>query len=98
MWDAPRRLAFTVARQPAPMRELSPWGEVHPPHLDGFLRVHRGEFRLRALPGGRTLLEGTTWYENRMWPAGSWRAWSDGLIHAIHRRVLRHVAARAEGA
>ena len=96
VWDRPRRLAFSVAEQPAPMRELSPWGDVHPPHLDGFLRSRRGEFRLKRLPGGRTLLEGTTWYENRMWPARYWQAWSDGLIHTIHRRVLRHVAAQAE--
>ncbi|HEX8206799.1 MAG TPA: SRPBCC family protein [Solirubrobacteraceae bacterium] len=95
-WEPPRRLAFDVSAQPAPMRELSPWGDVHAPHLDGFLRSHRGEFRLTPLPGGRTLLEGTTWYENRMWPQAYWRLWSDDLIHAIHRRVLRHVAAQAE--
>ena len=95
-WDEPRLLAFSVASQPPPMRELSPWGGVHPPHLDGFLRSRRGQFRLRALPGGRTLLEGTTWYENRMWPAAYWRLWSDELIHRIHRRVLEHVAREAE--
>jgi len=95
-WDEPRLLAFSVASQPAPMRELSPWGGIHPPHLDGFLRSRRGQFRLRALPGGRTLLEGTTWYENRMWPAAYWRLWSDELIHQIHRRVLEHVAREAE--
>ena len=95
-WDEPRLLAFSVASQPAPMRELSPWGAIRPPHLDGFLRSRRGEFRLRPLPGGRTLLEGTTWYENRMWPAGYWKLWSDELIHRIHRRVLEHVAREAE--
>ena len=95
-WEEPRLLAFSVASQPAPMRELSPWGSIHPPHLDGFLLSRRGEFRLRALPGGRTLLEGTTWYENRMWPAAYWRLWSDELIHRIHRRVLEHVAREAE--
>jgi hypothetical protein len=91
VWDAPRRLAFTVRSQPAPMKELSPYGDVHPPHLDGFLRSRHGEFRLLRLPGGRTRLVGTTWYENRMWPAEYWRTWSDGLIHRIHLRVLRHV-------
>ena len=96
-WEEPRLLAFSVASQPPPMRELSPWGDIHPPHLDGFLRSRRGEFRLTALPGGRTLLEGTTWYENRMWPAAYWRLWSDELIHRIHRRVLEHVARAAEG-
>ena len=83
-------------RNRAPMRELSPWGGIHPPHLDGFLRSRRGEFRLRALPGGRTLLVGTTWYENRMWPAAYWRLWSDELIHQIHRRVLEHVARESQ--
>jgi Polyketide cyclase / dehydrase and lipid transport/Protein of unknown function (DUF805) len=95
-WEEPRLLAFSVASQPPPMRELSPWGGIHPPHLDGFLRSQRGRFRLRPLPGGRTQLEGTTWYENRMWPAAYWRLWSDELIHRIHRRVLDHVAREAE--
>jgi hypothetical protein len=95
-WDEPRLLAFSVASQPAPMRELSPWGAIHPPHLDGFLRSRRGEFRLRPLPGGRTLLVGTTWYENRMWPGPYWKLWSDDLIHRIHRRVLAHVEKESE--
>jgi hypothetical protein len=96
VWDEPRRLAFSVTEQPVPMRELSFWGDVHPPHLDGLMRSRRGEFRLIPLPGGRTLLRGTTWYENRMWPARYWRAWSDEIIGSIHERVLAHVARWAE--
>jgi uncharacterized membrane protein YhaH (DUF805 family) len=96
VWDAPRRLAFSVRSQPPPMKELSPYGDVHPPHLDGFLRSRHGEFRLPRLPGGRTRLQGTTWYENRMWPQPYWRAWSDTLIHRIHLRVLRHVRSLSE--
>ncbi len=95
-WDEPRLLRFSVRSQPPPMRELSPWGNVKPPHLDGFLRSRQGEFRLIRLSGGRTLLKGTTWYENRMWPAVYWRGWSDELIHRIHLRVLSHVAALSE--
>ena len=96
VWDPLRRLAFSVARQPAPMEELSPYAHVHAPHLDGFLRSERGEFRLTQLPGHRTLLVGTTWYRNRMWPAPYWRVWSHGIIHRIHQRVLEHVRAEAE--
>ena len=95
-WEPGRLLRFDVASQPEPMRELSPWGGVHPPHLDGFLRSRRGEFRLIRLPGGRTLVRGTSWYQNRMWPERYWRAWSDHLMHRIHRRVLRHIERLAE--
>ncbi len=52
-------------------------------------------FRGRCQPG-RTRLEGTTWYTNRMWPADYWRLWSDLIIHRIHSRVLRHIQALSE--
>jgi hypothetical protein len=48
-------------------------------------------YTLSPLPGGRTRLAGTTWYEHRMWPQAYWRWWSDFLIHRIHARVLEHV-------
>lgn len=98
VWDAPRRLAFDVDRQPHPMREWSPYAEIHPAHLEGFFRSKRGEFRLIPLPGGRTRLEGTTWYEQAIWPQAYWRPWSDYLIHRIHDRVLRHIKAETENA
>ena len=78
------------------MRELSPWPEVRAPHLDGYLSSRRGEFRLVALPGGRTRLEGSTWYQVDVRPEAYWSLWSDAFIHAIHQRVLRHIAALAE--
>ncbi|PYQ41784.1 MAG: hypothetical protein DMF77_14845 [Acidobacteria bacterium] len=95
-WEEPTRLAFDVAAQPPPLTEWSPYRHVAAPHLDGYLRVHGGEFRLRPLPGGRTLLEGRTFYEMRMFPTAYWRLWSDALIHAIHQRVLRHIRALSE--
>jgi uncharacterized membrane protein YhaH (DUF805 family) len=96
-WDEPHRLAFRVADQPEPMREWSPY-TIHPPHLHGYLVSRRGEFRLTALEGGRTRLEGATWYTNRMWPAFYWRLWSDAIIHRIHLRVLNHIKGLAETA
>lgn len=95
VWDEPNRLAFRVTDQPPPMDELSPF-HIHPPHLDNFLVSHRGQFRLELLPDGRTRLEGTTWYTNRMWPSDYWNLWSDAIIHRIHRRVLDQVRALAE--
>ena len=96
VWDAPHRLAFGVTAQPAPMQEWTPYEHVDPAHLHGYLDVRRGEFRLIELPGGRTRLEGTTWYRNRMWPAAYWRQWSDFAIHRIHLRVLRHIQRLSE--
>jgi len=94
VWDAPRLLKFTVTSNPAPLAEWTPYERITPPHLRGFLVSRGGQFRLTPLPGGRTLLEGTTWYRHSMWPAAYWRLWSDYIIHEIHLRVLHYIAAR----
>ena len=96
VWDAPRQLKFGVVSNPAPMQEWTLYNEIHPPHLDNFLVSRGGRFLLTPLPGGRTRLEGTTWYHHHMWPAAYWQLWSDAIIHRIHRRVLRHVKQQAE--
>jgi len=95
-WDEPRLLAFGVTEQPAPMEEWTPYRGLHPPHLDGYFVSQRGQFRLEPLPGGRTRLEGTTWYTHRLWPTIYWGLWSDAVLHRIHGRVLRHVKRLAE--
>ena len=96
VWDAPRRLKFSVSANPAPMKEWTPYHQVHPPHLQGFLEAKGGQFLLTPLPGGRTRLEGTTWYHHHLWPAIYWRCWSNAIIHRIHLRVLNHVKKNAE--
>jgi hypothetical protein len=70
---------------------------VAPPHLDGYLVPRAGEFRLVDL-GGRTRLEGSTWYEQRLRPEGYWVVFSDYIIAKIHERVLSHIASEAESA
>jgi uncharacterized membrane protein YhaH (DUF805 family) len=95
-WQPAKRLAFDVTSSPEPMRELSWYHDVHPPHLNGYLRPRHGEFRLVALAGGRTRLEGTTWYEIEMAPEAYWSSWSDLVIHRIHMRVLEHIKAETE--
>jgi Polyketide cyclase / dehydrase and lipid transport len=96
-WDAPTRLSFDVIRQPPPLQEWSPYSRVYAPHLDGFFQTTHGEFRLVRLADGRTRLEGRTWYSLDMAPAAYWTTIADAIVHAIHRRVLDHVKARAEG-
>jgi hypothetical protein len=95
VWDEPRLLKFSVTAQPPAMQELS-YVATAPPHLDGYLASKGGQFLLTELPGGRTRLEGTTWYENRMWPSLYWQGWSDAAIHRIHLRVLEHVKRLSE--
>jgi uncharacterized membrane protein YhaH (DUF805 family) len=97
VWDAPTRLAFDVTSQPAPMTEWSPYAGLAPPHLSSAFLSRRGEFRLVPLSGGRTRLEGRTWYALDMQPSRYWTLWSDGIVHAIHSRVLTHVKSLAEG-
>jgi uncharacterized membrane protein YhaH (DUF805 family) len=91
VWDEPRLLKFGVTANPAPLNELSPYGNIQPPHLHGYFVSKQGQFLLTALPGGRTRLEGTTWYQHTMWPATYWHLWSDYIIHRIHLRVLQYI-------
>ena len=96
VWDEPHLLKFGVTANPAPLNELTPYGHIDAPHLHGYFVSEQGQFLLTALPGGRTRLEGTTWYHNAIWPASYWHLWSDYIIHRIHLRVLEHVRAAAE--
>lgn len=96
IWDQPRLLRFGVTASPAPLEEMTPYGHIDAPHLHGYFVSEKGQFALTALPGGRTLLEGTTWYQHALWPAAYWQLWSGYVIHRIHRRVLQHIRAEAE--
>jgi hypothetical protein len=95
-WEPRRRLSFNVDESPDPMHELSPYRNLAPRHLHGYLRSKRGEFRFIDLGDGRTLLEGSTWYEVEMAPEPYWRVISDALIHRIHMRVLNHIKQEVE--
>ncbi|SPE31040.1 conserved membrane hypothetical protein [Candidatus Sulfopaludibacter sp. SbA3] len=96
VWDEARLLRFRVTESPAPMHELSPYAQVEPKHLHGYLVSKEGQFLLTPLDHGRTLVEGTSWYQHGLWPAGYWRVWSDAIIHRIHLRVLHHIKTLAE--
>jgi uncharacterized protein YndB with AHSA1/START domain len=95
-WEAPHRLSFDVAKNPPPMREWSFWDRVEAPHLHGFMDSKRGEFRLIALPGNRTRLEGSTFYQLEIYPELYWKVWTDSILHAVHGRVLHHIQRLSE--
>jgi len=95
VWNEPTLLRFDVTQEPPPMVELSPF-KIHPRHLDHYFAATQGEFRLTALPDGRTRLEGTTWYRLRFMPEAYWELWADLIVHRIHMRVLNHIKDLAE--
>lgn len=97
VWDPPRRLGFDVTSQPPSMTEWSPYQSIDAPHLEGYMVSRRGEFRLVALPGGRTRLEGSTWYTLAIFPETYWVTFGELLLHAIHGRVLDHIRDLSEG-
>ena len=96
VWDAPSHLAFDVVDQPEPLKELTPYRHIHPPHLHGTFLSVRGEFQLIELPGNRTKLIGRTWYTVDMGPSIYWKNWTDLIIHRIHMRVLSHIKRESE--
>ncbi len=95
-WVPGRELAFDVRRQPDPMRELSPWPDLHPPHLGGYFATTRGQFLLERLPGDRTRLRGRTWYRLDIFPRTYWSWWADSFVHTVHVRVMRQIKCLAE--
>ncbi len=95
-WDPGKRLAFNVESQPAPMVELTPYKNVEPRHLHGYVRSKQGEFRLVALADGRTRLEGTSSYELDIEPEAYWSLWVNSSVHAIHMRVFEHIKHEVE--
>jgi uncharacterized membrane protein YhaH (DUF805 family) len=95
-WEKPNLLEFEVLDQPEPLEELSPYGKIEAPHLNGYFKTTHGRFQLTQMENNKTVLTGTTWYKNDLWPNFYWRYWSDYLIHAIHKRVLNHIKLNAE--
>ena len=95
-WDKNKKLAFDVTEQPIPMTELSPYSDIHPPHLDWAVISHKGEFLLNDLGNGKIELTGTTWYHTVMKPEVYWGTIADEMIHMIHKRVLDHIKSTVE--
>jgi len=96
-WEPGKYLAFGVSEEPLLMKETSPYGDLKVRHLeDHDFQPERVDFVITRLPNGNSRLEGTTTYQNRMWPGAYWRMWTDGLIHSIHHRVFAHIKQLSE--
>lgn len=95
-WNEPNLLQFNVKEQPIPMNEFNPFWEIHPPHLEGYFKSYKGQFKLTKIGENKTKLEGTTWYKVDITPEIYWKAWSNFIIHRIHKRVLNHIKIKSE--
>jgi hypothetical protein len=94
-WDAPNQLSFDVLESPQPMKELSFW-DIDAPHLHDYFVSKKGQFKITRISDKETLLEGTTWYSNKIKPNFYWNLWSDYIVHEIHHRVLTHIKQTSE--
>lgn len=95
-WNEPNLLQFDVKEQPIPMNEFNPFWEVHPPHLDGYFKSYKGQFKLTKINDNQTELEGTTFYKVDINPEIYWKTWSTFIVHRIHKRVLNHIKKESE--
>ncbi|MDO6803993.1 hypothetical protein Q4595_16220 [Wenyingzhuangia sp. 1_MG-2023] len=95
-WNEPNLLQFDVKEQPIPMNEFNPFWDIHPPHLDGYFKSYKGQFKLTKIDDNKTEIEGTTFYKVDITPEIYWKTWSDFIIHRIHKRVLNHIKIESE--
>ncbi len=97
-WEPGKRLEFDVLETPPAMVESNPFGEVHATHLEGYFEARRGRFLLIALPGGKTRIEGTSWFVHDLWPQWYWEPVTRHTVSQIHQRVLTHIKTLSEKA
>ena len=94
-WSEPHTLAFDVTQNPPPMKEFSIYSDLDVPHLHDTFIATKGRFSLRQ-DGEQTILEGTTWYTQKLYPDWYWKHISNEIVHRIHLRVLEHIREEAE--
>jgi hypothetical protein len=95
-WVPARKLAFVTLTDVPAMRELSPYTDVHAPHVIGYFRTINASFEL--LPdatGGTQVLERTA-HELRLEPVLYWLLLARWAVQQNNARVLLHLKRQAE--
>jgi uncharacterized protein YndB with AHSA1/START domain len=97
-YEEGKRLSFRPRSMVAPMKELTPYDEIHAPHLDGYFQVELGEIELEPRLDG-TLVRATTRLRHRIWPATYWEIFTYPIFDTMHHRVISALesAARRDG-
>lgn len=95
-WEPGRVLEFDVLETPPAMFESNPFFNAKPRHVEGYFTVKHGRFVLIPLEGGRTRIEGTSWFQHDLWPQAYWAPITSRVVKAVHERVLKHIKQLAE--
>lgn len=95
-WQPGRKLTFDVVSSPPAMKELSPYDQVHAPHVVGYFDTVWTSFELAPLPDDKTRLTLRSEHELKLDPVLYWLPITRLVVAAGHRRVLDHVRHEAE--
>ncbi|MDB5429709.1 MAG: hypothetical protein JWP35_825 [Caulobacter sp.] len=95
-WRPGKALGFAVLSDPPAMREMSPYGQVHAPHVKGYFRTLESRFTLAPLPNGQTRLTLSSRHSLRLDPALYWLPISSWVVRRGGARVLEHIRHRAQ--
>jgi hypothetical protein len=63
-----------------------------------YFRVLSGRFVLTALADGRTQVEGTSRFQQDIWPQFYWSQFATRIVGEVHERVFEHIKELAEKA
>jgi uncharacterized membrane protein YhaH (DUF805 family) len=95
-WAPNRKLAFVIVRDIPAMRELSPYENVHAPHVIGYFRTTYTSFELVPRADGGTDIVERTSHELRIDPVPYWLPMARWIVRQNNARVLEHIRSHAE--
>ena len=95
-WEENRVLGFRVLSQPPAMKETSPYGNIHTPHLDGYFETGETRFELKPVGTGATKLTVKAAHRLSIDPVIYWQPIAKWAIGNNTRRVLLDLKNKAE--
>lgn len=95
-WQPGHLLAFRVIDQPPAMEEMSPYRQVHAPHVSGYFDTVDTRFELTPMADGRTRLTAQSTHVLRIDPVIYWEPIARWAIGQNVGRVLRDIRDKAE--
>ena len=95
-WAPLHALSFAVLHQPPAMAEMSPYAQVHAPHVSGYFNTATTRFSLYPLRNGGTRLTVNSTHILRIDPVLYWEPIARMAIDLNVTRVLRDIRFKAE--